>query len=331
MDFNYINEVHHVDIYPRGHRIEVEILSFEGTLIIITVLQSLALLSSIVRLVHRALIRKLWWDDMWAAVAFFTDTALFTVFLLLMVPKNIAASMKDLLAFSRWVTLLTYTTALWASRLTISVTITRLLPPCTTRTVSKAASVLFGVFFSIMFFEKIFFCGTNWHNQAECTIPRYVGIIELVTDNLADLWLILAPVYMLFHMKLRSVHHRLILAIFTCGLFTMLASITHSVFILINSPAWVGISADIQVTIAIIVSNLLVIVTGLYRALRRGQCQRRANHVYGIAHHADRVFRLVRQCEHRIRRGPGREGHKFRRERRRVVHCIERCMRREGQ
>lgn len=72
-------------------------------------------------------------------------------------------------------------------------------------------------------------------------------MVYLIADNVADLWLILAPAYILFQMKLRSVHRRLILSIFTCGIFTILASITHSVFILIRSPNWVGISGEIQV------------------------------------------------------------------------------------
>lgn len=113
-----------------------------GPKVLITILQSLALLSSIVRLVHRVFIRKLWWDDMWAAVAFFTDAALFVAFLFLMVSINFETSecsppyclplrrrwlnlsmpyesyllstdTKDVIALSRWVTLLGYTIALW--------------------------------------------------------------------------------------------------------------------------------------------------------------------------------------------------------------------------
>lgn len=113
-------------------------------------------------------------------------------------------------------------------------------------------------------------------------------------DCVADLWLLFAPAYVLWQMKLQRAQRNLILTIFLCGVFTSLASIAHVVFILVNSPLWLRLTGHIevslflkkiwcfmmskywliyswciQVAVAIIVSNLLVVVTYVYRVFRQ--------------------------------------------------------------
>lgn len=66
-------------------------------------------------------------------------------------------------------------------------------------------------------------------------------------DLLADTWLILAPAFMLWKMKLPRSSHRLILAIFTCGIFNTVASIAHTVFILGGDQNQVVTTGHVQV------------------------------------------------------------------------------------
>jgi len=85
-------------------------------------------------------------------------------------------------------------------------------------------------------------------------------------------------------MKLRRRHYLLMRAIFMCGLFTTFSSIAHGVFILLQSPSWIGATGHIEVrniyydswfaliyrkvAISIFVSNLIVLVTYIYRIIQ---------------------------------------------------------------
>ncbi|KDR75520.1 hypothetical protein GALMADRAFT_247965 [Galerina marginata CBS 339.88] len=233
---------------------------------IVIVCHSFAIPTTCFRLFHRCRTGKLWWDDFWAMIALLCDIILFVVYFA--IPLEPQPTPKALQYASRWLTLQGYTIGIWSARLTVAVTIVRLLPQGPTRRMAKVAAMIFGVFEMVMVLQKIFFCGKKWGFLPRCEIPTYTGIIELVTDILADLWLLLAPAYMLFQMKLERAHHRLILAIFLCGIFTSLASISHSVFILLNSPFWLGLTGHIEVAVAIVISNLLVLVTYIYRVFR---------------------------------------------------------------
>ncbi|CAA7267690.1 unnamed protein product [Cyclocybe aegerita] len=235
--------------------------------IILTVLHSSAISSAIFRLGHRFHIRRLWWDDFWAAIGVSAEVICFVVFMAVVSPTNKTPTVAGpgLGSVGRLAVLLSYTTGLWASRLTVSVTIVRLLARGRLRQYSIVASVIFTIFWSVLILQKIFFCGKDLGKYTQCRIPRYTGIMELTMDILADMWIICAPVYILWQMKLRRSHHRMILSIFMCGILTTLASIVHSVFILLSSSIWIGLSAHIQLAISVFVSNLLVLGTYVYR------------------------------------------------------------------
>ncbi|KAF8972580.1 hypothetical protein BDZ97DRAFT_842218 [Flammula alnicola] len=247
----------------------LKVLKGRTVITIVIIIHACALSTSCFRLLHRLRIRRLWWDDFWAFVAIISDIILFSIFLSVPMRFSYTPNPPPLFYATRWVTLLTFTTSLWTARLTVAVTIVRLLPDGPMRKTSKYVSIIFGMFWMTLAIQKVFFCGKRWRDVPFCSIPRYTAILELVTDLLADLWLLLSPAYIFWRMKLRRAHHRLILAIFACGIFTALASITHSVFILLDSSPWVGLSGHIEVAIAIVVSNLLVLVTFIYRVFRR--------------------------------------------------------------
>jgi len=236
--------------------------------IIVIVCHSFAIPTTCFRLFHRYRTEKLWWDDLWALIALLSEIILFVVYFAK--PPYGKPGVPNAVRYaSTWLLLEGYTIALWSARLTVAVTIVRLLPQGTPRRMAKLAATIFGVFGMVMVLQKTFFCGKKSGFLPKCgTIPRYTGIIELITNVLADLWLLSAPAYMLFHMKLQRAHHRLLLAIFLCGIFTTLASLCHIVFILLQIGSWLSPTAHIEAAVAIVVSNLLVLVTYIYQVFR---------------------------------------------------------------
>ncbi|TFK31031.1 hypothetical protein BDQ12DRAFT_763373, partial [Crucibulum laeve] len=228
----------------------------------------LALVMTIFRLWHRKRAGRLWWDDFYALLAAIFIIPLMATSLTWPIPTR-----KDpsLYIFWRLSALLSYTLCLWTSRISVGVTIVRLLPEGKLRKVAKCITGIFGVFCSALVLQKVFMCGSFARNKyAQCQIPSWIAPIELTTDLLGDLWLIGSPAYMLFNMKLPRNHRYLILAIFTSGIFTAAASVAHCIFIILKRPRAIGTSAAIQAAISLIVCNLLVVVTYIYRVFRDG-------------------------------------------------------------
>ncbi|TFK36604.1 hypothetical protein BDQ12DRAFT_654354 [Crucibulum laeve] len=241
-----------------------------GTIIpaIIVTFHSLAILSTVFRLAHRYRTRRLWWDDWWAFIAVISTIALMIVYLALPWAKIIFGPIS---VYNRtlWTTLILFTTALWSARLSVAVTIVRLLPPATlVRRIAVGVSCCFVVFWAALLVQKIFLCGTVTVTHWVCPIPRSTGYLELATDITADLWLVLSPVYMLVHMRLPRRHKRLIMAIFTCGLFVTISSVVHDYFIVTSNQAWIGITGHFEVSTSVVVCNLIVVTTYIYRLSR---------------------------------------------------------------
>ncbi|KAF8154166.1 hypothetical protein B0H34DRAFT_800049 [Crassisporium funariophilum] len=232
---------------------------------VLVIVHSLAFLSTVFRLGHRIRSRRFWWDDFWALIALLSDILLWVIFMALPMP-TIRQRSTSLQILSWLGTIISYSTGLWAARISVGVTIVRLLCKGSFRKLAKWVCLVFGVIWLTRVLQKAFSCGTQWSQiRSQCGVPMSTGYLELCTDLVGDAWLVLAPAYMLWHMKITRRHRYLITTIFGCGLFTTCASVAHIAFILLKEPRWVGISGHIQVGISVLVCNLLVLITYIYR------------------------------------------------------------------
>lgn len=66
-------------------------------------------------------------------------------------------------------------------------------------------------------------------------------------DLSGDIWLVIAPLYILQNMNLAGDHRRLLIAIFSCGVFVTAASIARVCFILTGQSLMIGIMGHLQV------------------------------------------------------------------------------------
>ncbi|KAF9554778.1 hypothetical protein CPC08DRAFT_782936 [Agrocybe pediades] len=248
--------------------------------IVLFIFHAVAIPSTVLRLFYRFKSKRLWWDDFWAAVALLGEVVMIVVYMVALngnINKNPSSPVKRPKSWEarRWLILLSYAIALWSARLTVAVTIVRFLQQGRARRVAKGVSFLFVFFLVGIMLQKIAVCipkrgGGGWCGGLK-TYGLSTGITELITDILADVWLVSAPAYILLRMKMNGSHRRLILAIFLCGIFTSLASIFHAVFLFLitSTSAWTTFTAHFQAAIAIVVSNLIVLVTYVYQAFRQ--------------------------------------------------------------
>ncbi|KAF9048937.1 hypothetical protein BJ165DRAFT_1071760 [Panaeolus papilionaceus] len=243
---------------------------------VIVLFHIIAFVTTFLRLLHRYQRRHLGWDDFWAGTALMFAITTFLLFLLRPIvlgtsarplpSVNVPIPVQSFLALG---TVVFYMAGLWTAKISMAATIVRLLGDGSLRKLAQCAVIVFLVVGLALSTQRIFRCGSDFSQPAFCTTPRYTGYVELVFDMVGDTWLIGAPLYILKKMRLARRDHRVIAAVFLCGLFTTIASILHDAFILAEEFSMVGFTAHIQVTISIVICNLPVLVTFVYRKINR--------------------------------------------------------------
>ncbi|KAF8996418.1 hypothetical protein BDQ17DRAFT_1284515 [Cyathus striatus] len=222
----------------------------------------LAIVPTIFRLYHRFRTRKLWWDDFWAFISLVFDILLLSMYISFPMTRTVS---DKILTMVYWATMFSLNFSLWAARISVGVTIVRLSNPTRMRQISKGVMVLFGTLAVVLVIQKLFLCGKPTLESWRCVWPLWTGIIEIITDIIADTWLTATPAYMLWQMSLPRRHFRLLQAIFACEVFVMVAGIAHGVFIIEQRYLWMTSFAHLEIAISLIVCNLLVVVTCIYR------------------------------------------------------------------
>ncbi|KAF9531849.1 hypothetical protein CPB83DRAFT_847921, partial [Crepidotus variabilis] len=230
---------------------------------------SVASLTSVLRLIYRWKRQRLWWDDFWALMALLSYS--FVAMVCLILPMQFLSQRSANVQVFRFLGVFLGTTlTLWAARLSLAVSIVRLVPDSSFRRFAKAIAVFFGILFLGLAIQKLFFCcGTQWKEIGVCKITDLTTYLSLATDAIGDCWLVGAPAYMLSNTKLSSHYRLLLLLIFSASIFVIFSSVVHYCFILTNQVSYVSIVAHIELGLAITVSNLLVLGTWLYRVVRR--------------------------------------------------------------
>ncbi|KAF9054127.1 hypothetical protein BJ165DRAFT_686334 [Panaeolus papilionaceus] len=218
------------------------------------------------RLYHRIRIRKSWWDDFWAAFALLSGLMACTIWLA--IGRILTPSSSFSLRYFGIVGMfVAHVHSLWCSKISVAATIVRLLGDGRARTISKCVTFLFGVAGLTLIFQKAFICGFKVRVLPRCVIPVWTGYLELSLDLSGDIWLVIAPLYILQNMNLAGDHRRLLIAIFSCGVFVTAASIARVCFILTGQSLMIGIMGHLQLAISLITCNLLVLVTYIYRKM----------------------------------------------------------------
>ncbi|PPR07758.1 hypothetical protein CVT24_003708 [Panaeolus cyanescens] len=228
----------------------------------------LALITTSIRLTHRFRIRRLWWDDFWASFALLNAVLVYTIFLLR--PLYIASKSTAFREFGEIGNLLFYVLGLWCAKISMGVTLVRLLPPGRFRNVAKAVAVAFGGIGIVLAVHRVFGCNQGKAGPKSCIIAPNVGYVELSFDLASDAWLVGAPLYMMWGLKRRLPlqRWRLFSAAFACGIFSTIASVVHDIFVFRSEPLLMGLTAHIQLAVSIIVCNFLILATFLYRRVR---------------------------------------------------------------
>ncbi|KAJ7364587.1 hypothetical protein DFH08DRAFT_274963 [Mycena albidolilacea] len=244
----------------------------------------IAMLTTLFRLTVRVRTRKFWLDDAWVIVALsFSIILLVSMWL-----RTIPGQSKYTLIVTYWLLSFGFTSTLWASRMSVIFSIIRLIPhQFLLRKITTGVAAVFAVFWLGLMIQVAHVCGKDksWYKMTkpQCRLDHGVAVLELSTDVFADLALAIIPIILIRNTMLPSSQRKMLVVIFTASLLTTLVSIVHAVFVLGPSGSLEGISAHAEAATALIVANVAVMVTSLYRLFRKSNYMDPKPYTYNYA------------------------------------------------
>ncbi|KAG2068209.1 hypothetical protein BDR04DRAFT_788991 [Suillus decipiens] len=213
------------------------------------------------RLGYRLYTFKFWWEDAWAVIALVFDIiCLFGVW-------GQAPTFDDdppvyLAMF--WLVPIAFTSVLWAARMSTIYPILRVVGPrCALRRTVYAIISCFAVTWTALVVQRVLAC--VYH---ECNIGSDVAITNLVTDAISDLVLVITPMYLLRDIGLTRRQRILVTSVFCASLLNTAMSIPLSTFLFLTPVSKATlIFAHVKPATSLVIANLLVIVSFVYRYL----------------------------------------------------------------
>ncbi|KDR75564.1 hypothetical protein GALMADRAFT_248043 [Galerina marginata CBS 339.88] len=247
-----------------------------------TVLQVIAIGFTFIRLVHRWRTCRMWWDDWVVLIPLIVDCLYLS--LTWAATEKPSLNNSDLL-FSRWFCAFVLFIIVWLSRISLALSMARIFPPNhTCRRFTFGLALSFLVVCIVCIFVTIGLCydsSTIWYATSVklCALKRKggaAGLYSLYTFEIAaDIMLVVSPLTMLWKIKLPTSQRRLVLALFSSSILSVLSSIAFITSVCLTDglgPEFaviVGMTAHLQCAISLLVCNLLVVAMLFYRIIQR--------------------------------------------------------------
>ncbi|KAG2138595.1 uncharacterized protein EDB93DRAFT_1230764 [Suillus bovinus] len=238
----------------------------------ISISHVIAILCTIFRLVYRGWTRHLWWEDAWAAFALISD-----VICLLCIWIHTSTSCEYLTSRSNiyltfmsvpgWTFSVAFTSVVWAARMSIIFSIIRIANSSGykyQKWIIYLITVSFAGMWAAVLIDKNETC------VFVCQNTKPVALLQMITDVVADISLIIAPLLFWKNTGLSRNHKILILSPFSASLLITVITIPHSIMLLRSASGKTLIMAHVKAALSLIICNLLVIVTAAYRVCRKG-------------------------------------------------------------
>ncbi|CCL99491.1 uncharacterized protein FIBRA_01509 [Fibroporia radiculosa] len=277
---------------------EAAVPHLEQTLRIVNfVLPTTSICLTIIRLYDRAATRRLWWDDAWAAFTMVLSLV-FMVIVELFVQYHIEAPDKfpqdvKISIYYMYFPLLFFNCKLidnnvagvinsftWlldrcllkyyrSARISILFTIIRLTVPGRLRKGLILSACAFGLTWAILFAQVWWVCekepGWKESPTPQCDLGRNVAIAQVIADVLGDSILIVAPIRLVWGIKLTRPQKIRVIAVFSSTSLTTAVSLNHASWVLRDGGLIEALASVIQTSVSLIVVNLNVLVALIFR------------------------------------------------------------------
>ncbi|KAF8997477.1 hypothetical protein BDQ17DRAFT_1428993 [Cyathus striatus] len=244
-----------------------------GWKISITLLHTIAILSTLLRLLRRYKQSKLWWDDAAAFVALLGLVIAIPVMWLLFINTEPVYTKKKATLY--WLLTIPFFITIWSTRLSLSFSLQRLFP---THHIPKALSTVYVLtLIALLTWECTIKCDTKAPyldrlTFLHCPLGREALTIgSIIADITADFLLTLTSLSLLWRIHLPRTQRTLVRILFSASVLTLLSAIVFCICSF--SPAVGGyvwgslvkaMVGELEMGVAVIVCNIQVLVTWVY-------------------------------------------------------------------
>ncbi|KAF5392775.1 hypothetical protein D9757_001010 [Collybiopsis confluens] len=239
------------------------------------VLLVVALSTTVTRICARYRNRRLWWDDGWALLAL-GFAATMDVSSLLGSDEKPANNNRRTRIMHSWITLVTYTVGIWCARITLLMSILRLIPTFfTLRRITEFASIAFLLMCLSVFIPTIYFCVSDlfWGTHDVPSWGSYASgdpALALLSNKSGQpqAKVCIFALFLTSDCDERPECLRMLVIMFSATLITSIISILHAVFLV--SSAWnlAAVAVEAQMSTALTVANLAILTPYLYRLIK---------------------------------------------------------------
>uniref|UniRef100_A0A0W0F6K7 Rhodopsin domain-containing protein n=1 Tax=Moniliophthora roreri TaxID=221103 RepID=A0A0W0F6K7_MONRR len=247
---------------------------------VITTVHSIAIAFTVYRIIHRVRIRRFSWDDGWATVALVFESIYLTAdWLNVLVAANKNSVPVEQIRYYQkiimWMLTSLFTMIVWTCRISLALSIARILPPGHIRTFTVIFSASCFLQGALLIIIKSITCTIDFGRvpAVKCTSGKSVGIIQVFMDVISTFILVVLPLYVLWNWKSKTDRprreRRLVMLLFTASLLTLVVCLVHVVHNLQNDNFKQAYSAQLESAIPLLVCNLLVVGTSIYRIIYR--------------------------------------------------------------
>lgn len=224
---------------------------------------ALGLLLTIFRLAYRIWLKRFWVEDVWAGVAFLCGIAVLTSGWI-----YVEGGEKGIISFL--VYSFTFSSVVWAVRQSILFSVVRVVYATHLRRLVLGLAGIFLCLWAGIVAQKAwnYMHVTSWHQttgKVHASMTQPMVVFELMTDCLSDTILIVLPLRLLWRLKLPKRQKRMIFAIFSSSIIVTIMSIFRGVCQIAKYTTVSPTAADFETAFSLLVCNLLVVVTFLYR------------------------------------------------------------------
>ncbi|KAG2069743.1 hypothetical protein BDR04DRAFT_673316 [Suillus decipiens] len=228
------------------------IISYSPRLTVVgSVFHVTAMLCTIFRLVYRGWTHHLWWEDAWAAFAMILD-----VICVLCLWKYTLTSLPS------WTFSVAFTSIVWAARMSMIFSIIRITNHSGRRYqgwITYLITVSFACMWAAVLVQKNVTC------VFACHVTEIAALLQMSTDIVADVSLIAAPLQFWKNARLSRNSKILIFSTFGASLLITAITIPHSIMLFYSASETTLIIAHVKAALSLVICNLLVIVTFVYR------------------------------------------------------------------
>ncbi|KAF5383084.1 hypothetical protein D9615_004858 [Tricholomella constricta] len=237
--------------------------------------ESVALVATAFRLIHRRQRKQFHWDDIFALIAGCFDTIVFACFWTRLILNDRARAghptSRALGVAIHLIMSLTFTSTLWSVRISIICSVLRIMPRGRTQILLRCIISAFALTWVLLIFFKCWICGSNMNWVGDCVLGRPFGIGRLTAVVVSNVILVGLPTFLLWHTSLPRPLRLMLRAIFSTSLLTTGISALHSVYAMGDNKYLEGFTAHFESAVTLMVCNLLVLVTFIYRRIRNGR------------------------------------------------------------